>query len=58
MMSREDCIKWLTANGYDAIYMEDLDLAGMLHEFSKSTVGHGWVDQGFRAEEEKQKAAP
>ena len=49
MTSRDKCIKWLTDNGYDAIYMEDLDLPGMLHEFSKTTVGH------FPAEEEKQK---
>ena len=50
VVSLEQCEKWCIERGYDPRGM-----AEVLHAFSKSTVGHSWVDQSFRAEEERQK---
>lgn len=53
MTSKEDCAKWLLGTGYCDSKDSILDnyLAELLHEFSKTTIGH------FPAEEEKQKGS-
>lgn len=54
MTTREDCEKWLREN-FDDLNIPEI--VTVLHEFSKTTVGHFVVDQSFRAEEERQKAS-